>query len=205
MLVAGLSGNYGMGKSTVLQIFGELGAVTLDVDEVVDRLLLSKSVLDRIRRTLGDGVFYGDGQLDRTKVAVMIFGDTQKRNTLEGILHPLVFEEIAEFIKVAANADTGDGVAVIEIPLMFEKEQAGRFHKTITVCADEETVFRRLREKGIEREDAEARLRAQLDIGEKVRRSDFVIDNSGPINETRAKVMDIYRKLLECKKHFRGE
>ena len=205
MLVAGLTGNYGMGKSTVLKIFGELGAVTLDVDEVVDRLLRSRSVLERIRGTLGSGVFYEDGQLDRTKVAVMIFGDAQKRNALEGILHPLVFEEIEEFLRVAANANTGDGVAVIEIPLMFEKEQAGRFHKTITVYADEETVFRRLREKGVERDDAETRLKAQLDIGEKVRRSDFVIDNSGPINETRTKVVNIYLKLLEHKEHFRGE
>ena len=204
MLIVGLTGNYGMGKSAVLEIFRELGATTLDVDKIVDGLLKNTSVLERMRRAFGDCVFFEDGQLDRTKVAVMIFGDGEKRSVLEGILHPLVFEEIEEFLKVAAGTDSDNGVAVIEIPLMFEKEQVGRFHKTITVYADEDAVFRRLGERGIGRDKAEARLRAQMDIAEKMRRADFVIDNSGPIDETRTKVMNIYRKLLEHKKVISG-
>jgi dephospho-CoA kinase len=202
MLIVGLTGNYGMGKSTVLKMFRGFGAVTIDADDIVDGLLRNGPVLEKIRRAFGDGVFSDDGRLDREKIAGLIFRDEKKRDVLEGILHPLVFEEIEEFLKRMEKAPGDEGVVVIEIPLMFEKGDIGRFHKTVTVHADESVVFQRLRKEGIERGMAEERLRAQMDIGEKIRRADFVIDNSGSPDETRTKVRDIYRKFLEHKKVF---
>jgi dephospho-CoA kinase len=204
MLTVGLTGNYGMGKSAVLKMFRELGAVTIDADEIVDGLLRNGPVLERIRTALGDEVFLEEGGLDRVKVAGLIFKDDRKRDVLEGILHPLVYDEIEEFLKGVEKADGGDRVVVVEIPLMFEKGHVERFQKTITVHAEEPVVFQRLGEKGIGREKAEERLRTQMDIDEKMRRSDFVIDNSGPVEETATQAREIYSKLLKEKKALEG-
>lgn len=205
MLTVGLTGNYGMGKSSVLEKFKALGAVTIDADGIVDGLLKKEPVLERIRGALGDEVFLEDGCLDRAKVADLIFKDERKRDILEGILHPLVYDEIEELLEGEEKAGGGDRVVVVEIPLMFEKGQVERFQRIITVHAEESVVFQRLGEKGIGREKAEERLRTQMDIDEKMRRSDFVVDNSGPMEEMAAQVREIYSKLLKEEKSFKGE
>ncbi len=196
MLVVGLTGNYGMGKSTVLGMFRELGADTIDADEIVDGLLRDKSILEDIRRAFGDKVLLKDGQVDRAYLASLIFRDRRMRDTLEGLIHPLVFKKIEELLKDISDRDSGDKIVVIEIPLMFETGRAHRFDRTVTVYADEGTVLPRLREKGVSRGDAESRIRSQMTIDEKIRRSDFAIDNSGSPDETRLKVREIYDRLL---------
>lgn len=195
MLIIGLTGNYGMGKSTVLEMFREFGAVTLEADEVVDALLNDKSVLEKIRMTLGDSVFLSEGSLDRLKVALIIFRDKRKMDAIEEILHPLVFKRIEDFIE-RVKRDIGM-VVVVEIPLMFEREYFKRFHKTITVCADQEITLRRLEKSGITRDDALIRLSAQMPIEEKMLLSDFVINNNGTLNETREQVREIYDRLMQ--------
>ncbi len=196
MLIAGLTGNYGMGKSTVLGIFRELGAATIGADEIVDTLLKNPSVIEKIRGILGDSVFSGDGSLDRSKVASLIFRDEKKRNAVEGVLHPLVFEEIEDILRRMDRVDTEDKIVIIEIPLLFEKGYDERFHKKITVYTNRETSLKRLEKKGISRDDARIRLGAQMPIEEKMRMADFTIDNSGTLKETRAQVKKIYDLLL---------
>jgi len=98
VLTVALTGNYGMGKSTVLGMFRKLGAFTVGADELVDRLLGDAGVLERLRGVLGETVFSGDGSLDRARVASIIFRDKGKREAVEGILHPLVFERIDEVL-----------------------------------------------------------------------------------------------------------
>jgi dephospho-CoA kinase len=196
MLAVGLTGNYGMGKSTVLDMFGVLGAVTIDADEIVDGLLKDESVLESVRKAFGDDVFLKDGCLDRMRIASVVFRDKKMRNTLEGIIHPLVFEKIDQFLKEIEKKETEDKILVIEIPRMFETGRIERFHRTITVHADEGVVLRRLKEIGVSRDDAAIRLNAQMAIEEKISRADFAIDNSGDPDETRAQVKDIYDRLL---------
>lgn len=196
MLVVGLTGNYGMGKSTVLRMFRDLGAVTLDADKVVDMLLDDADVLRRIRDTFGNGVFSKEGSLDRSTLASIIFKDKEKRDSLEGILHPLVFEKIEDFLAEIGETETGEEIVVVEIPLLFEKGYTGRFDWKITVYAEEDIALKRLEGKAIGREGAVVRLKAQMPIKEKIRMADFAINNSGTLEETEKQVREIYDKLL---------
>lgn len=196
MLVAGLTGNYGMGKSTVLNMFRDLGAFVLETDDIVDSLLNETPVLEKIKKVFGKEVFSEDGGLDRTKVAYIIFKNEAFRDALEGILHPLVFDRITAFLNAHAKSNIVKKIAIIEIPLMFEKNFSTGFHKTITVYTDNVTALERLEHSGIRREDAILRLNVQMPVEEKVRLSDFAINNSGNLNETKARVREIYKELM---------
>lgn len=197
MLIVALTGNYGMGKTTVLEMFRDLGAATLKTDEVVGTLLKDAAVLKTIRREFGGEVFSVGGDLNREKLSSIVFKDSGKRDGLEKILHPLVFEKIEEFLKEEANRATREDVVIIEIPLLFEKGYTKRFSKNIVVYTDEETALTRLQESGITRDNAVMRLNAQMPIKEKVKMADFAIDNSGSLEHTRMQVKETYRKLRE--------
>jgi dephospho-CoA kinase len=192
MLLAGLTGNYGMGKSTVLRIFAKLGAVTRDSDEIVRTVLEEEDVLERIRQLLGDGVFYKNGRLNKKKAARVIFEDDALRQSLEDIVHPLVFEKVHS---LAEELKGTEKIVVVEVPLLFERGYENRFDRTITVCAEEKVALYRLGEKGIKSEEATSRLKSQLPIKEKMQRADFVIDNNGTFEETTEQVRRIYKEL----------
>lgn len=194
MLVIALTGNYGMGKSFVLALFQQLGAVVLDADEIVRFLLSGSEALGKIRALLGETVFSEDGMVDRNKLAELVFRNDSLRRSLEDILHPQVFEQIDSFL--AAHGEKGM-VVIVEVPLLFEREYENRFDRAITVFTDDETALRRLEAKGIEREKASLRLKTQLPIEEKKRRADFLIDNRGTPQETEAQVKTLYKTLLE--------
>lgn len=190
MLRAGLTGNYGSGKSAVLDVFGKLGALTIDADKIVDGLLDEKPVLEKLRTLFGDEVFGSGGGLLREKAAEIIFADSALRRKLEDVLHPLVFERIEEALK---NEDAA--IAVIEAALIFERGYEGRFDRIITVYTDDETVLGRLEKAGIKRDDALMRLSSQMAAGEKAKRADYAIDNGGTPEETERQVREIYEKL----------
>ena len=194
MLLVGLTGNYGMGKSAILSAFQKLGAITLDTDKIVESLLAEKDVLGKIRNILGDTVFYKDGSLNKREVAGKIFTDEVLRHSIEDILHPLVFGKIDLFLEKNVNACK---VVIIEVPLLFERGYEERFDRTITVYCQEETALARLGKEGINREDALLRLRSQLPVAEKIRRSHFAIDNNGSIAETERQAEKIYGRLVK--------
>ena len=194
MLVVGLTGNYGMGKSTVLPLFQKLGALTLDTDVIVKSLLTEEDVLEKIRGLLGDEVFYRNGSLNKRKVARMVFKDDALRRSLEDILHPLVFERINIFIRKNAGKAR---IVVIEVPLLFERGYENRFNRTITVYSREEKALSRLEKQGIKRQETLQRLKSQLPIEDKIRRFDFIIDNNRSIKETNRQVKEIYQELLK--------
>jgi dephospho-CoA kinase len=194
VLLVGLTGNYGMGKSAVLSVFQKLGALTLDTDKIVSSLLAEKDVLVKIRDILGDAVFHKDGSLNKRKVAEIIFRDEALRHSIEDILHPLVFGKIDLFLKKNVSPCK---VAVIEVPLLFERGYQERFDKTITVYCKEEEALARLGKEGINRDDALLRLRSQLPVAEKIRRSHFAIDNNGSIAETERQAEKIYSRLVK--------
>jgi dephospho-CoA kinase len=194
MLLVGLTGNYGMGKSTVLPMFKKLGVITIDADNIVESLLTEKDVLKKVKRLLGEKVFYKKGSLNKKKVADLVFKDDVLRHTLEDILHPLVFERI-NFLLDEINRK--DKVIIIAVPLLYERGYEDRFDRTITVHTKEKIALNRLKKDGITKEKALLRLKAQLPIDEKIKRSDLVIDNNDTIEETMAQVKIICKKLLK--------
>lgn len=196
MLVIGLTGNYGMGKSTVLKIFRDLGATVIDTDSLVRAALNDETILERIRGVLGNDVFLSDRSLDKAKTASVIFRDKGLRDKMEEILHPIVLKGIDALLDKISRETTGEGVVVVEIPLLFEKGYDNKFSRTITVYSEIETAIRRLENAGISQEDAVMRLNVQMPVEEKKRKSDFVIDNNSDLSRTELQVRDIYSLLV---------
>jgi dephospho-CoA kinase len=193
MLLAALTGNYGMGKSTVLFMFEKFGCTTIDTDRIVSSLLEEKEVLEKIRLLLSEQVFDEKGGLIKKKVADIIFKNDLLRRSLEDILHPLVLDRIENYLQSMREKDQ---VVVIAIPLLYERGYEDRFDRTIVIHTKEETALTRLEKAGIKREDAILRLKAQLPVEEKIKRAEFLIDNEGTMEETMAQVKTICEKLL---------
>lgn len=194
MLRVGLTGNYGCGKSTVLKMFRQCGAMTFNTDTIVASLLREDDVLKKIRKRFGDGVFRKDGRLNKKRLASIVFADASARRALERILHPLVFKTITMSL---TRRSTKENVVIIEAPILFERHYERRFHRVITVKTDESKALARLEKEGIKRQEAIPRIHAQLPMRDKIERSDFVIDNNGSLKQTERQVKTIYRKLIE--------
>ena len=194
-MVVGLTGNYGMGKSFVLSVFKELGAIVLDSDEIVSHLLEDKQVIRKIRKILGDRVVkQGSNTLDKAEIAKIIFDNNMLREKLEVLLHPLVFDKIQKNLKKLSGKNK---LIIVEVPLLFEGGYQDRFERTITVFTTQKTAVERSMRAGVSRGNALKRLKAQLPIQIKKKNADFLIDNNGPNKKTRRQVECIYHKLLE--------
>ncbi len=193
MLVAGLTGNYGMGKSSVLAAFGGLGAATLDSDRVVEALLKEPAVVRKISRLLGPGVLHPSGKINKREVARRVFGEPSLRISLERILHPLVFRRVQSFLRTVKGRSR---VAVVEVPLLFEGGYTDRFQRIITVYTIRTVALERLRTSGVTGQEALARMKAQLPISVKKRRSDYLINNSGAMKDTLRQVEKVYDLLV---------
>jgi dephospho-CoA kinase len=197
MIVIGLTGSIGMGKSTVLSMFGDLGAATWCADDAVHRLYTKGgAAVDPV------GAFYPDaiagGAVDRTKLAGFVLGDPVKLKKLETIVHPLVALDRQEFLK--RSADEGKTIAVLDIPLLFESGYEKGFDAVVVVSAPKEIQRERtLSRPGMTEEKFEAILAQQTPDEEKRARADYVIDTGKPLEETREQVSEVYEKILERK------
>jgi len=192
MLLVALTGNYGMGKSTVLSLFRKFGVSTLDADEIVDSLFRRKKILEKIRQLMGDSVFHDSGSLNKKKVAEIIFRNIRLRRSVEDALHPFVFEKIKDFLE---KMNINDKILIVAVPLVYERAYEDKFDKTIVVHTTEETALHRLGMKGVSRRDALLRLKTQMPIEEKMRRADFLINNDGTLNETTVQVEKLLKNL----------
>lgn len=160
-MVIGLTGNYGMGKSFVLSVFKELGAIVLDSDEIVSHLLDDKKVILRIWKILGDRVLNQYGRLDKTEIAKIIFNNSELRERVEVLLHPMVFDNIENYLKKVSGKRR---LIIVEVPLLFEGGYQGRFERTLTVFTTQKTALERLMKAGVSRSNALKRLKSQLPI-----------------------------------------
>lgn len=195
MIIAGLTGNYGMGKSTVARMFKELGAIVIDTDEIVKELLNDPTVINDIKNTFGEDIADG-GVINKKMLANAVFEHPHLRISLENILHPRVFEKIDEAI---AKITDDSAIVIIEAPLIFERGYQNRFDRIITVYTSEEIAIQRLKEKGISEYNVRKRLKNQFPIEMKISKSDFAIDNAQDLENTRRQVIEIYNRLLNWK------
>jgi dephospho-CoA kinase len=202
MKVIGLTGNYGMGKSTVAKMFEELGAIVIDTDAIVRELLTEEPVVEMIRETFGNDVIIEyEGkrkEVDKKKLADIIFNDPYLRISLENIIHPIVFERVDDKLSQIKNKKGTfiEQIVIVEAPLIFERGYQNRFDKIITVFTDEDTAIKRLSQIGVLESEVKKRLNNQFPIKMKIERSDFVIDNSKGLDFTKSQVVEIYRKIL---------
>ncbi|MGC8937895.1 MAG: dephospho-CoA kinase [Thermodesulfovibrio sp.] len=202
MIKVGLTGNFGMGKSTVAEIFRSLGAYVINTDKIVEELLNEASVIEEIKRLFGQEVI-SDGKLNKKYIAQIIFDNPLMRIYLENILHPKVFEKIDEIIKKIPERGEPK-IVVIEAPVIFERGYQNRFDIIITVWTPEEIAIQRLQKKGISKQEAIKRLKAQFPIEMKKLKSDYIIDNSGSVEKTKAQVEELFQKLTALEHRYAG-
>ncbi len=191
-MLVGLTGGFGCGKTTVLRLFGKLGAAVLSADDIVHELLNRDDVRDAVAALFGPGVL-SDGAIDRKKLSERVFSDEGARRSLERLLHPLVLETIRRRSREASGRDL---VMVVEVPLLFETGFDREVDAVVAVRAESGAVRRRLRKKGFSEEDLTKRGAAQIPVEEKASRADYVIDNSGPLEDTERQVRMVWDELL---------
>jgi dephospho-CoA kinase len=200
-----LSGGIGTGKSSVAQVWAELGAVVVDADAIVHELQAPGApLLDLIRAEFGDEVFDASGALDRKALGRVVFGDASARARLGRLVHPRVRAEMRARVENAERR--GVPVVVLDLPLLFEgrapaptrsDSDAIDFDATVLVYTSRSLqVERTVSRDGCSLEDAEQRVAAQMSIEDKRGLADHVIDNSGTPEQTRRAVEALHRKLI---------
>jgi dephospho-CoA kinase len=201
MITVGLTGSVGSGKSTVSSFFKDLGAYIIDWDDLArnvtrPHLEAWKEIVD----CFGKGILNDDLTIDRQKLADIVFSNKEKLAKLNQIVHPEVFKEDERTTSEIASLDP-DALIIKDIPLLFEVTRPVSVDKVIVVSASRQTQLRRLGEKGISRGDAQRRIESQLPLEGKIESADFVINNDGPLEETKRQVGEIYSALRKEKTH----
>ena len=192
MLKVALTGGIGSGKSTVADFLDELGAYVIDSDQLArDVVERGTSGYEAVLAAFGDGILT-DGEIDRAKLAEIVFKDATARATLESIIHPLVRDAAEKMVKSLP----ADAVVINQIPLLVETDGAKRFDFVITVSADEDIRRRRLIERGMKDYEITKRLSAQVNDAAREAIAHSVIRNNGSIDELRQVVEELWRLEL---------
>ncbi len=196
MLKVGLTGSIAVGKSYVCEVLSELGAHVLDADRTArDVVKPGTKGLRAIVDEFGPEIVTGTGELDRPKMASIVFADESKRQLLNSIVHPLVIEAQNEWI-AAREAEDPDGIAVIDAALMIESGGYRRFDKVIVVWCDSGVQLDRLKNRdGFDDAEALRRIKSQMPQEEKKRFADYLIDTSDGFETTRQRTIDVFDEL----------
>lgn len=195
--IAGLTGGIASGKSTVAAMLAEAGARIVDADRIAHQVVLKgEPAWQDIVDHFGSGILARDGQIDREALGAIVFNDTEAKKALNGIVHPRVFETMAQEIQFLAEAHPGD-LIIMDVPLLIESGLHASLPIVILVYVPETMQQERLmRRDGLNAADAAARIRAQMPIDAKRAHAHYIVDNTGDLDATRRQVLDIYRKIL---------
>jgi dephospho-CoA kinase len=195
MLLVGLTGGIGSGKSTVSAMLAERGAVVIDADAITRSLQVpGQPVFDAMVERFGPGVVAADGSLDRQAVASVVFTDESARKDLEAIVHPAVGMEMVRRLQEHAGTDS---VVVYDVPLLVESGKTG-YGAVVVVDVDPDIAVARLvAHRGFDEADARARIANQADRAARLAVADRVVDNSGTMEELEAQVDEVWAWLVE--------
>jgi len=201
MIIVGLTGSVGTGKSTVTDFFRELGAYIIDWDVLARDVTRPHSkAWKKIVAYFGKDCLNEDLTVNRQKLAEIVFSDKNKVAKLNQIVHPEVFKEDERITNEIKNLEP-NALIIKDIPLLFEVARPTFVNKIIVVAASEQTQLSRLEEKGMKQQDAQNRIKSQLPLKGKIESADFVINNDGSLEETRKQVEEIYTLLRKGEQH----
>ncbi len=192
--IIGITGGIGAGKSVVSDLFAKLGATIVDADKIAREILepMGRAFVDVVE-TFGTEIVKKDGTLDRKKLAGIVFGDSEKLQTLNRLTHPAVYEEMRKQIESAEAK-----VVCLDVPLLFTCDFPISCDVTLAVIAsDEVRVNRVMKRDGCTKEEAEMRMKKQLSNEEFQKRADICLWNNGTIDDIKEKVLEIYYDIME--------
>ncbi|HSP29636.1 MAG TPA: dephospho-CoA kinase [Ilumatobacteraceae bacterium] len=195
MILVGLTGGIGAGKSTVSAMLAERGAVIVDADRIARDIQSPGSpVLDAMAERFGSHILLDDGSLDRAAVAKIVFNDETALADLNGIVHPAMQSEIQRQID---DQRATDRVVVLDFPLLGENPRKGLAATIVVDIPVDVAVQRLIEQRGMDDADARARINSQLSRDERLARATHVIDNGGDRDTLAAQVDDLWHQLLQ--------
>ena len=200
-LLLGVTGSIATGKTTVAGMLEELGARTIDFD-VLSRVVVEpdKPAWKDIVAYFGKQILADDRTLDRTQLREIVFQDLEKKKTLESFQHPRIYEEFVKRVEQYASEDPNAIIQAV-VPLLIEVNMQSFFHNIIMVYTSEDEQKKRLMSRdGSSEEMAMSMIRSQLSVDEKKGYCDFVIDNTGSLNQTRQQVEKLWQTLKEIQR-----
>ncbi len=194
MLVVGLTGGIGSGKSTVAQLFAAKGATIIDADLLARELTQPGTpALKKIIELFGSSILLDSGALDRTQLRKIIFADQEKRIQLEKILHPLIREAMQQQI-----ASSKSPYCIVVIPLLFETESNPLIKRVLVVDAPEELqIARTTARDNATQNDVTAIVKTQVDRAKRLALADDIIQNDGSIEDLRLKVDKLHKMYIQ--------
>jgi len=195
MLVIGVTGSFGTGKSTVCQIMAELGAAVINADELGHELLQPESrTYNEVVKAFGDGILTEAKTIDRRKLAGLAFQSKDKQARLNSIMHPMITQTVQRLIE--QHRQTGHKIVVLEAALLLEAGWKRVVDQVWVTVAPETVIVDRLKnQRGFKEQEIFARLNTQLNSTEKVKHADVVIDTDCSREELKAKVIELWQKL----------
>ena len=197
MLLVGLTGNIGSGKSTVAQMFSERGVTIIDADVLARRAVeVGTTAHGKIVERWGSAVLGADGRLDRGALRRIVFADQRELEELNTIVHPEV-ERLRQRL-VADARKRGDRVVVCDIPLLFERHMTDLFDRIILVDAQRPVRLERLMsDRSLKETEAMEMIAAQMPAELKRARADILIENNGTLGQLERRVHDVWSTLFE--------
>ncbi len=199
ILRVGLTGGIASGKSTIARTFAGLGALTIDADEVVARLYRpGQAGHEAIVRTYGQGVLLPDGEIDRPELAELALSTAEGARQLNALIHPLV---IAEEMRLMAEEEQRfpgrDRIVIVEATLLLESGGKARYDRIVVADVPPELQIERGAARGMAREEVARRMARQLPREERLRQADYVIDNSGDVQQTEGETRLVFERLQQ--------
>ncbi len=176
-------------------MWAELGAETLDADRVAhEQMEPGHAVYDSLVERFGRGILDSEGRVDRARLGQVVFAGETARLSLNALAHPPVIAHVRAWLnEVAAR----DGVAVAQIPLLFEVGMERDVDTVVCVITDEARVMERLAARGLTPEESRRRIASQWPVREKAARSDFVIENNGTLEQLKERADKVYQAILK--------
>lgn len=199
ILRVGLTGGIGSGKSTIRRIFERLGCITVDADAVVASLYLPGNAgHEAVVRMYGEALLDSDGGIDRKKLSAIAFSSAGEARKLNALIHPLVIAEEARIAdEEAARFPDQDRIFVVEATLLLEAGGKQRYDRIVVVDVASDVQLARAVARGMDRDEVARRMSNQMPREERLRQADYVIDNSGDLQEAEAETARVYDRLLE--------
>jgi len=192
----GLTGGIGAGKSTVADLFSKKGAVIIRADQLARQVIEHDSPgFQKVVALFGPEIVDQDQNIDRTKLAQIVFSDDKALKDLENIIHPLVRDKTNEIM----DKQTPETIIVNEVPLLLEKQMQSIYDFLVIVISSEKNRLARLVDNGINLEQAKARMAKQVDDEARKAAADFLIVNDGSLEQLEVDVQKIWQTLQERK------
>lgn len=203
MLNVGLTGGIACGKSTVADMFVRRGAHLIDFDKLAHEVQKpGRAAWEKVVQYYGEDILLPNKNIDRNKLAKIVFANPEKLAALNQIVHPYIFLEWHDYLEKIGRKEK-NAIILAAVPLLFEIKRQHLFDVTLLVIVSPEEQLKRLMVRnGLSREDAQKRIKSQMPIKQKVALADIVIDNQCSLSETEAKVEEVWQKLLKLENNM---